>query len=335
MGQGGLKEYLAAHGFVAVPRRESAEHEVVSERLLRLIHDKRQHVVPMLAKAALYLRRHAKDLNTWRLRYACSTEEQSAIQPVLEELKKKEYVRAYEIDYAASGRARGFIIALSMEKRRQKFFRSDWAEAYFRLVARDCVREMLAKAGLTIPYKFHADVQFARVDDEKKQVVGQLDLVLEIASRFYILEVKSGPWVNIDQWVLRKNQFADQRTRVVVCTAYPNIPPEIFLPNILLPLDCFDWCFRQILIHDLGVCEKTGWSIDHMLGQIDEDGQREDACRENSEMLADLQDGRTLSEYLDDVIFHMPRAGSPIGYWVRASDGKWCPDYDLNAYLDD
>ena len=101
------------------------------------------------------------------------------------------------------------------------------------------------------------DIKLARCESTGKQGDMQLDLVAQLAARFYVFDTKTGV-LCIDKWVDRARMFgADQRSRFITCCADEGIPPRLFEPYTLIPLGDLQLRLGEILNEDfpLGDCD--------------------------------------------------------------------------------
>lgn len=245
--RGKFEELLNEKGLVVV---EEGKKDDCGGSLLDIIYTRRSFLVPWLAKAALFLRRHTKDIK--ESRFISTVDEQwgNDLACFLDKLKDERLVLRYERD-RFEGRSR-FLVSFPEERERLLFFRSKWAEASFRRLAKSVVRHYLHQTNQAIPYLLRHNVRVAKVDDEKR-VLAEIDLLLEIGDRVYVFEVKSGPWIRILQWARKEFLFSGPLSRIITCTTCPGIPAEIFEPQILLSLDSFKSSILKLLEMDLGV----------------------------------------------------------------------------------
>ena len=321
-------EYLKNKGLAVVGEAQANECADVSQELLERIYRERKVLVPWLARAALFIRSHAKDIKSEWLHTDVADKEAETLARFLGKLKAEGLVSRY--DSARVEDKRRFVVAFPSEKNSLQFFRSRWAEVCFRILTKDAVRSYLKQTKQELQYRLRHNVKICRLNDDAKQVLTELDLVLEIADRFYVIEVKSGPWIRILQWAKREMLFQDSKARVITCTTYPGISPEIFKPQILLTLDSFNLDFLRILEEDLKVKTPTTLSKESMWAE------HETHCDDSEwpEDEVEMVDTRTLAERLNQDVFHMRMPGDPSCHLVAGDNGEHYADYDLNACLD-
>lgn len=143
-----------------------------------------------------------------------------------------------------------FVLNLPEEETQRKYYRSVWAEECFRYIISKVVAEFCSSRKL--PYKIIQNVEIARKGEEK--IFTELDLVVQIADRFYNFEVKSGTRVNIVQWALRELMLCDESGvfKNVTCTIHDNIDAKIFDPQILMTIGNVETQLEELLENDFG-----------------------------------------------------------------------------------
>lgn len=135
------------------------------------------------------------------------------------------------------------------------FWHGSWAE----YVNRSLVVKTLQTFANSRKFRFDVfyDIKLARWESTGKPVDMQLDLVAQLADRFYVFDTKTGV-LCIDKWVDRARMFgADQRSRFITCCADEGIPPRLFEPYTLIPLGDLQLRLGEILNEDfpLGDCD--------------------------------------------------------------------------------
>ena len=135
------------------------------------------------------------------------------------------------------------------------FWHGSWAE----YVNRSLVVKTLQAFANSRKFRFDVfyDIKLARWESTGKPVDMQLDLVAQLADRFYVFDTKTGV-LCIDKWVDRARMFgADQRSRFITCCADEGIPPRLFEPYTLIPLGDLQLRLGEILNEDfpLGDCD--------------------------------------------------------------------------------
>ena len=128
-----------------------------------------------------------------------------------------------------------YEILLSEDEQKLRFFRSAWAEQVFRYIIMKTVQEFCKSR--KISFKAFQNVNLRQKDESN--LFTELDLVVQIEKRFYVFEVKSGPWINIIQWAKREMVLVQDNdcVRNIVCTVHDKIPEKIFEPQLLLKLN--------------------------------------------------------------------------------------------------
>ena len=135
------------------------------------------------------------------------------------------------------------------------FWHGSWAE----YVNRSLVVKTLQAFANSRKFRFDVfyDIKLARWESTGKPVDMQLDLVAQLADRFYVFDTKTGV-LCIDKWVDRARLFgADQRSRFITCCADEGIPPRLFEPYTLIPLGDLQLRLGEILNEDfpMGDCD--------------------------------------------------------------------------------
>ena len=135
------------------------------------------------------------------------------------------------------------------------FWHGSWAE----YVNRSLVVKTLQAFANSRKFRFDVfyDIKLAKWEPTGNQVDMQLDLVAQLADRFYVFDTKTGV-LCIDKWVDRARMFgADQRSRFITCCADEGIPPRLFEPYTLIPLGDLQLRLGEILNEDfpLGDCD--------------------------------------------------------------------------------
>ena len=128
------------------------------------------------------------------------------------------------------------------------FWHGSWAE----YVNRSLVVKTLQAFANSRKFRFDVfyDIKLARWESTGKPVDMQLDLVAQLADRFYVFDTKTGV-LCIDKWVDRARMFgADQRSRFITCCADEDIPPRLFEPYILIPLGQLETRLMDVLNED-------------------------------------------------------------------------------------
>ena len=135
------------------------------------------------------------------------------------------------------------------------FWHGSWAE----YVNRSLVVKTLQTFANSRKFRFDVfyDIKLAKWEPTGEPVDMQLDLVAQLADRFYVFDTKTGV-LCIDKWVDRARMFgADQRSRFITCCADEGIPPRLFEPYTLIPLGDLQLRLGEILNEDfpMGDCD--------------------------------------------------------------------------------
>ena len=184
---------------------------------------------------------------------------QELVNRFLVNLKKKDLISEWQLKSDCQ-----YEILVSEDEDKRRFFRSEWAEQVFRYVITKTVQTFCKSRNLSS--KAFQNVELKQKGEDK--LFTELDLVEQIGNRFYIFEVKSGPYINIMQWAKRENSLVDRNgfVRNIVCTIYDNIPERIFEPQLLLKLNNIETELRKMLESDF--CGKQLNSTDRASAQF-------------------------------------------------------------------
>lgn len=311
---------------------EQKDSELSPVSLLEFICNQHRVVVGWLANAALFIRRHRGKLNDSEFKYKTKDgRDREKLSAFLNKLKEHELI-TFKVEWNAGG-ADWFSVRFPDDPRKLLFFRSKWAEASFRMLVERTVRHYLHQTNQIIPYRLLSNVKIKRVDDETHNILTELDLVLEIGKRFYVFEIKSGPQIRILQWALREALFHDSQTRVITCTTYPGIPPEIFEPQILLTFNSFEERFIKYLEVDFNVLTPKTQSVEALWQEHDHPSDGVD-CLGGEDEYGLPVDRRTFFEGLEQDMSHVRSIDDCGCLVVQGYDGEWYADYDLNAQWD-
>ena len=166
----------------------------------------------------------------------------------LDNLKKRDLIVQWQIE--DSDDKIHFTIEMSAEEQKRRFFRSEWAELCFRYLIMRVVQQFCTYRATPLSYKSFQNVELSKTNDVK--IFTELDLVVQIEKRFYVFEIKSGPWIRILQWAKRENAFVskDSPIRNIVCTVHDNIPGRIFEPQVLWSLGNIESSLCEMLRSD-------------------------------------------------------------------------------------
>ena len=143
----------------------------------------------------------------------------------------------------------GFNIKPTLTDEQKVFVQGGWAEEVTLYGIDKTLKEFTKEHRLK--YKLFWNTKLKRIDpDSKMNVDMELDLVAQVADRFYIFETKSGEVTSIGKWVDRTRIFDDKKNRFITCTADENLKPKIFKPFKLIPLPILEVQFTQMLEKD-------------------------------------------------------------------------------------
>lgn len=165
---------------------------------------------------------------------------QDLVEKFLCNLKGRELISGWRLKSDCQ-----YEILVSEDEDKRRFFRSAWAEQVFRYVIAKTVQTFCKSHNLSS--RAFQNVELKQIGEDK--LFTELDLVVQIEKRFYIFEVKSGPYINIMQWARREDSLVDGNdfARNIVCTIYDNIPESIFGPQLLLKLSNIETELNKIL----------------------------------------------------------------------------------------
>lgn len=318
--KGNFDELLKEKGLVVVEEGMAGDPGCA---LLDVIYNRRTIIVPWLAKAGLFICRHMKDIKNSRFISKIDGQKGNELLGFLERLKEERLIHNY-MHYGSD-----VLVAFPEDRERLLFFRSKWAEKTFKRLVKRVVRHYLHQTNQKIPYLLRHNVKVAAVA-ERKRVLSEIDLLLEIGDRVYVFEVKSGPWVRILQWARKEILFVGPHSRVITCTTYPGIPAEIFIPQILLTMDSFESSFIKILETDLNVKTPTTLSKEALW-----EAHEKQSLGMEEDYFDAYTDSRPLARQLDEDIFHIHGTGGGYDcHLIEGDDGDLYADYNLNEYYD-
>lgn len=168
---------------------------------------------------------------------------QNLVNLFLDNLNKRNLISKWHLDDDCK-----YEISVSEDEANRRFFRSAWAEQVFRYVITKTVQTFCKSHDLSS--KAFQNVELRQKGEDK--LFTELDLVVQIEKRFYIFEVKSGPFINIMQWAKRENCLAGENdlVRNIVCTIHDNIPERVFEPQLLFKLSNIETELNKILESD-------------------------------------------------------------------------------------
>jgi len=207
----------------------------------------REVLVPLLCKLAIGIREGRNPI-TYMISYKGGMTIvwqflQNLVDQFLDNLKEKELIAQWN----RKGDCQ-YEISVSEDEDKRRFFRSAWAEQVFRYVIMKTVQTFCASRKISVKSFQNVELKQKGADN----TFTELDLVVQIEKRFYVFEVKSGPFVNIMQWAKRENSLVigNEIVRNIVCTVHDSIPDKIFEPQLLLKLNSIETELNKILESD-------------------------------------------------------------------------------------
>ena len=217
-------------------------------QLAKTIYKNREVLVPLLCRMAIGINKkerpicHALELQGEMMLVKQFVK--NIVGQFLDNLKEKKYVAKWTVNDANQ-----YEIEATDTPERQRFLRSGWAEQVFRHIIMKTVQSFCASHQLSA--KAFQNVELKQ--DGCANLLTELDLVVQVRDRFYVFEIKSGPWIRIMQWAKRENLLQGRNVRVVVCTVHENIPAYIFEPQILMNLNSIEDGLETMLKEDFHV----------------------------------------------------------------------------------
>ncbi|MBO7545280.1 MAG: hypothetical protein J6T19_01035 [Paludibacteraceae bacterium] len=222
----------------------------VNYSLARQIINKKDVLVPFLIHLALSL----KDNNGHLSYIVKDIRDKGIIQQFLENIKRLDLISRWRsIDVEGN---LCYEVEVSKDEKKRRFFRSEWAELCFRHIIMRVVQQFCTSKATPLSYKPLQNVKITKAGDNN--LFTELDLVVQIEKRFYVFEIKSGPWIRIMQWAKHENAFVykDSPIRNIVCTVHDDIPAHIFEPQVLWSLKNIESCLGEMLRGDFPMSEK-------------------------------------------------------------------------------
>ena len=240
-------KFLEGRGLVIENEAELSQIPKEDYPLAKQIFKCREVLVPLLLKLAIGIK-DEKDVISYSISYKGGMYIvrqflQNIVDQFLDNLMKKKLILPWKRKDECH-----YEIPLPKDKTKRRFFRSAWAEQVFRYAIMKTVQEFCRPR--KIMYKAFQNACLRRTDEN--DLLTELDLVVQIAKRFYVFEIKSGPNINIIQWAKREmNLVKDcEIVRNIVCTIHDNIPEKIFEPQLLLKLSNIELELYKILEAD-------------------------------------------------------------------------------------
>ena len=238
-----FEKFVGGRGFLIANEGEISQQPGEDYKLARQIFRNKRVLLPFLTKLAVEV--NAKNLDFEF--HVPNAEDRGHLRNFLLELKKIGY--ATELMHKKSD----FSVRLSSDEHLLRFFRSMWAEQCFRYAICKVVGEFCEKHSPHLAYRVFQNVKLTRKGETT--LFTELDLVVQIEGRFYLFEIKSGPWVRILQWARREEAFVTEGgpARQIVCTIHDNIPANIFEPQVLMTIGGIQKRLKRLLSADFTV----------------------------------------------------------------------------------
>lgn len=142
----------------------------------------------------------------------------------------------------------------------RRYIRFEWAEKCVRYMIARTIQKVSQETSSNLSCRFMANVKVASKDD-KGNIKAEFDLVAIVNKRIYVFETKSGPWIRMRQW-LNHEDLLGKDAKVILCTTWPGIPPEIFKPEILLPINVLESGLSKIIKADLDIWTEKEMQIE-------------------------------------------------------------------------
>ena len=193
-------EFVGGRGFLIANEGEISQQPGEDYKLARQIFRNRTVLVKFMADLAVAV-------TTGDRLHKYHVEKESAVQCLrnfLTGLEKSGYVLRW------SNVGTLFSVQVPDDRKRLVFFRSGWAEQCFRSAICTTVSEFCKAHKPCLSFKMSQNVKLTRKGEST--LFTELDLVVQIERRFYLFEIKSGPWVRILQWARRRGSLLIRRT---------------------------------------------------------------------------------------------------------------------------
>ena len=237
---------LEASGLTITNSADVDQTPSANYSLAKSIVNSKAVLVPFLIGLALSLRdKNCKGCFSYVME---DVRDKGILLQFLDNLKNRDLIAQWQIEDSEDGI--NFTVEVPADEQKKRFFRSEWAELCFRYVIMRIVQQFCTSRATPLSFKSFQNVELAKTGEG--QLFTELDLVVQIEKRFYVFEVKSGPWIRILQWAKRENAFVYKGSpiRNIVCTVHENIPDCIFEPQVLWSLGNIESCLREMLRKD-------------------------------------------------------------------------------------
>ena len=234
-------EFLSQKGFEIVNGDDISQQPPSEYKYAKQIFTNKVVLLPFLLKAALKM----NDADSSFTFCPDRPEDYGKLQTFLDSLKAGGYI----LNWIRN--ADRYEISLSQEAGKTRFFRYEWAEICFRYIIMKVVQQFCQAVSPVLSHKVFQNVEIRKASSGN-ELFTELDIVVQIENRFYIFEIKSGPWIRIMQWAKREEAFVDKQgcVRQIVCTVHDNIPANIFEPQILMTIGGIERRLLKLLRND-------------------------------------------------------------------------------------
>ncbi len=235
-------DFVGEKGFAIVNADEISQQPNEDYRVARQIFSHRRVLLPFMIAAASTLGDKKQSFEF----SVPNAEDIGKLNNFLDGLKKLGYAAEF-----IKKEANTFSVRLSIDnKAGVRFFRSAWAEQCFRYAINRVVVDFCETRKSSLSFKVFQNVKLRRNGED--DLFTELDLVAQIGKRFYLFEIKSGPWVRILQWARREEALITENgpARQIVCTIYDNIPAKIFKPQLLMTIGGLSKSLKKLLVDD-------------------------------------------------------------------------------------
>lgn len=236
-------EFVGGRGFLIANEGKISQQPGEDYKLARQIFRNKRVLLPFLTKLAVEVNAKKRSFEF----HVPNAEDRGHLRNFLLELKKIGYATEWACKKS------DFSVRLPSDEHLLRFFRSTWAEQCFRYAICKVVGEFCEERSPHLAYRVFQNVKLTRKGEST--LFTELDLVVQIEGRFYLFEIKSGPWVRILQWARREEAFVSEGgpARQIVCTIHDNIPANIFEPQILMTIGGIQKRLKRILSADFTV----------------------------------------------------------------------------------
>lgn len=135
-------------------------------------------------------------------------------------------------------------------KSHREFYKGGWAEKVNRYLVLQTLNNFAQQHKLK--YKLFTNVKLRDLDSDR---VGgndmELDIVVDLGSRFYIFETKSGNGLDIEKSLERTRMFTQSGDRFILCCMDENADPRHYRPIRLFALPKLEEQLNELLKKDI------------------------------------------------------------------------------------